>query len=263
MDRCGPPRRTDTVEEVLDALARDGFVVLPRALSPESVAALTEATDRVWELRRGAADDSLHELGFVRHDERFVELVDHPLVLPVVLRLLGWNIYLYHCHLDVHPPRLEAPRWRWHQDGGRQNVDVESRRPLFSVKAGWFLTDVTTPEHGALWIIPGSHVHDSLARPADGGFTPPGAEPLLVEAGSLVLFDRRLWHARGDNTSEVVRKALFYAYSYRWVRTRDLSDLPLWPSEQSDPVRRQLLGGAASPLGHWLPTDDEVPLRMR
>ena len=251
-----------TVEDALDAFARDGFVVLPHALGADEVVTLVEATDRVWEARREAPNDPLHELGFVRRDERFVELVDHPLALPLVRQLLGWNIYLYHCHLDVHPPRVEPPRWRWHQDGGRQNVDVESRRPLFSVKAGWFLTDVTTPEHGALWIIPGSHVHDTLARPKSS-LLPPGAQPLLVEAGSLVLFDRRLWHARGDNTSEIVRKALFYAYSYRWVRPRDVCELPLWPSEPSDPVRRQLLGGAASPLGHWLPTDDEVPLRMR
>jgi ectoine hydroxylase-related dioxygenase (phytanoyl-CoA dioxygenase family) len=250
------------VEEVLETFARDGFVVLPHALGADQVETLVEATDRVWAARRTTPDDPLHELGFVRHDQRFVDLVDHPLVLPIVLRLLGWNIHLYHCHLDVHPGRVEAPRWRWHQDGGRQNVDVESRRPLLSVKAGWFLTDVSTSQHGALWVIPGSHVHDTLARPEDGSLLPPGAEPLLVEAGTAVLFDRRLWHARGDNTSPVARKGLFYAYSYRWVRPRDVSDLPLWPSEPTDPVRRQLLGGAASPLGHWLPTDEDVPLRL-
>jgi len=251
------------MDELLERFARDGFVVLPDVLTDAAHGSLLEAVDDVWAMRRPDSDESLHELGFVRLDERFVELVDHPDLLPLVRELLGWNIYLYHCHLDVHPPRVESPCWRWHQDGGRQNVDVESRRPLFSVKVGWFLTDVTTEEHGPLWIIPGSHVDDTLDRPEDASLRPPDAEPLLVRAGTAVLFDRRLWHARGDNTSSAVRKALFYAYSYRWIRPRDLSDLPLWPSEPEDPVLRQLLGGAQSALGYWLPTGEDVPLRMR
>jgi ectoine hydroxylase len=249
------------VDDVLRRFARDGFVVLPDVLTDAELQSLCGTVDRIWRMRRPDSLEPLHELGFVRLDERFVELVDRPETLPLVQQLLGWN--LYHCHLDVHPPCVEPPRWRWHQDGGRQNVDLESRRPLLSVKVGWFLTDVTGEEHGPLWIIPGSHVHDTLERTEDPALRPTDAEPLLVQAGTAVVFDRRLWHARGDNTSCVVRKALFYAYSYRWIRPRDVSDLPLWPSEPEDPVRRQLLGGAASALGYWLPTEEDVPLRMR
>ena len=28
-----------------------------------------------------------------------------------------------------------------------------------------------------------------------------------------------------------------------------------------DPVWRQLLGAATNPLGHWIPADEDVPLR--
>ena len=250
------------MDDLLARFARDGFVTLPNALDSATLVALRGAVDRVWNLRRPSSDEPLHELGFVRLDDAFVELVDHPAALPLVHALLGWNIYLYHCHLDVHPPRVELPRWRWHQDGGRQNVDLASPRPLLSVKVAWFLTDVPTTEHGALWIIPGSHVFDTLEHPADGSLLPDGAVPLLVSAGAAVFFDRRLWHARGENRSSAVRQALFYAYSYRWIRSRDECDLPLWPAEPRDPVRRQLLGGASSTLGHWLPADEDVPLRL-
>ena len=168
---------------------------------------------------------------------------------------------MYHCHLDVHPPVAEPPRWRWHQDGGRQNVELESPRPRLSVKVAWFLTDVEEPSQGALWIIPGSHREDRLERPASGSLTPPGARPLLVRAGTAVLFDRRLSHARGDNTSNATRKALFYAYTYRWIRMRDDLGLPQTLLDGFDPVRRQLLGAGTSPVGYWIPTDDDVPLR--
>ena len=42
-----------------------------------------------------------------------------------------------------------------------------------------------------------------------------------MAAGDAVFFDRRIWHAAGHNFSPDARKALFYGYSYRWLRPRD------------------------------------------
>jgi ectoine hydroxylase len=241
----------------IDAFERDGYLLIENALGPDEVRRLTAAVDRVWhdEARNGT---SLHRLGFVGLDDAFLELLDHPATLPWVRAALGWNIYLHHCHLDVHPS-LAAPaaRWRWHQDGGRQNVELESPRPRLSVKVAYFLTDVPTAAHGALRVLPGSHHADTLARDRE----PADAVPLLVRAGTAVLFDRRLWHARGDNSSPATRKALFYAYTYRWIRPRD--ELGLDPARFTalTPVRRQLLGAGTSAIGHWIPTDEDVPLR--
>ena len=239
-----------------------GYCVMPGALSERQNGTLLEAVDRVY-TSRVQPGEALHELGFVGLDRRFVELVAHPVTLPVVRRALGWNIHLYHCHLDVHPPlRTDEPEpWRWHQDGGRQNVELDSPRPKLSVKVAYFLTDITGPERGCLWIIRGSHLRDVLERPADGSVRPVGAEPLLVRAGTAVVFDRRLWHARGDNRSRVTRKALFYGYSYRWVRPRDELSLDEAAFFGLDPVRRQLLGAGTSAIGYWIPTEEDVPLR--
>ncbi len=126
-----------------------GFAVLPGALSEAEHERLTAAVDRVYG-ERARPGEPLHELGFVGLDDSFVELVAHPVTLPAVQRALGWNIYLYHCHLDVHPPlRDERPEpWRWHQDGGRQNLELESPRPRLSVKVAYFLTDVSAAEQG-------------------------------------------------------------------------------------------------------------------
>ena len=239
-------------------LNEHGFVVIPGALDREELAMLTHAVD-AFHRRRGGR--TLHELGFLGADERFITLIDHPAAFPLVVETLGWNVYVYHCHLDVHPPSTEPPGWRWHQDGGRQNVDLESPRPRLSMKVAWFLTDVTAAEMGAMWVIPGSHHRDKLDRPADGSLTPPRARPLLVSAGTAVVFDRRLWHARGDNTSHTTRKAVFYAYTYRWIRPRDELAFPPGFLDLLDPVRRQLLGGGTSAIGHWIPTDEDVPLR--
>jgi ectoine hydroxylase-related dioxygenase (phytanoyl-CoA dioxygenase family) len=247
---------------VVDALEQDGFIVVEDALDAAAIRRLTCAVDTVW---RGEAPngEALHRLAFAALDTAFVELVDHPRTLPLVTDKLGWNIYVY--HLDVHPPvPLPLPRaWRWHQDGGRQNVELDSPRPRLSVKVAFFLTDVEDESFGPMWLIPKSHLTETLARPADGGIKPKGAQPLLVRAGTAVVFDRRLWHARGENVSHVVRKALFYAYAHRWIQPRD--ELVVNPAllARLNPVRRQLLGAATSAIGRWIPTDADVPLRAR
>jgi ectoine hydroxylase-related dioxygenase (phytanoyl-CoA dioxygenase family) len=240
------------------ALEEDGYTAVENALAPDELAALIVAVDA---FRHRNGDGALHELGFLGADERFVALVDHGAVLPLVVATLGWNIFMYHCHLDVHPPSTEPERWRWHQDGGRQNLELESPRPRLSVKVAWFLSDVTHAEMGALTVIPGSHRQDRLERPGDGSSLPPGARPLLVSAGTAVVFDRRLWHARGENRSAETRKALFYAYTYRWIRPRDELFLDAALLERQGPIRRQLLGAGTSAIGHWIPTDADVPLR--
>jgi ectoine hydroxylase len=237
-------------------LQQDGYVIVEDALGPEATRRLTDAVDRVWAAERPDGT-ALHLLGFLGRDAAFVELVDHPATFPLVYGELGWNIYVYHCHLDVHPPLDEAPRWRWHQDGGRQNLELESPRPRLSLKVAYFLTDVEAPEQGALRVIPGSHLRDTLPR----GREPEEAIPLLVRSGSAVVFDRRLWHARGDNRSERTRKALFYGYTYRWIRPRDDLGLSAEQLDTLDPVRRQLLGGGTSAIGYWIPTEEDVPLR--
>jgi ectoine hydroxylase-related dioxygenase (phytanoyl-CoA dioxygenase family) len=236
---------------------RDGFVLVPRALDPAQLRRLEAAVDRVWEAETGATGP-LHRLAFVALDDAFLELLDQRPCLDLVTEVLGENIYVYHCHLDVHPPEPVAePRWRWHQDGGRQNVELESPRPRLSVKVAYFLTDVPTAEHGALRVVPGSHRRDSLSREHE----PPDAVPVLVEAGTAVIFDRRLWHARGDNLSEQTRKALFYGYTHRWIRPRD--ELVVDPEQLArlTPLRRRLLGLAEDTSDYWFP--EETALRSR
>ncbi len=251
------------------ALERDGYAVVPGVLGPDHVAQLLEAVDSVWWRHRRRAQEPgappLHLLAFVGQDRRFVELVDHPPVLDVVVDLLGPNVFLYHCHLDVHPPEADPPRtWMWHQDGGVMNRDLETDpRPRMSVKVAYFLSDVSEPGRGNLVVLPGSHLRNRIARPVDDDNDLPGAVPVLAEPGDAVVFDRRLWHMRGRNGSDRTRKALFYAYTYRWVRPRDEMRIPTELAGSLTPVRRQLLGEGADATHFWMPDHVELPVRDR
>jgi ectoine hydroxylase-related dioxygenase (phytanoyl-CoA dioxygenase family) len=102
-----------------------------------------------------------------------------------------------------------------------------------------------------------------IERPANGDNGIADAVPVLALLGTAVLFDRRLWHMRGENRSALTRKALFFAYTYRWVRARDDISIPPELFDMITPVRAQLLGAGSSAIGHWMPGDDDAPLRGR
>ena len=261
-------RRIRLTADQRSRFERDGYLVVQDALDADHVSRLIDAVDTVWATYRDvpavAGADPLHLLAFVGHDPRFLELLDHEPVLSLVVDLLGWNVFMHHCHLDVHPPmRGPVPRkWMWHQDGGIQNHDLETHpRPRMSVKVAYFLTDVGEPGRGNFSVLPGSHLRDTIDRPSNDRNDLPGAVPVLARPGTVVLFDRRLWHMRGENRSALTRKALFLAYTYRWVRARDDVRIPPELFGTITPVRAQLLGAGSSAIGHWMPEDDDAPLR--
>lgn len=245
-----------------------GCLQIENVLSPQQIEALTAATDRAYAAKLAAGHDPTQALfypNFIPDDELFADLVDYERVLPKVWGILGWNIYLYHGHLIVTPPSGQEKHnktFGWHQDSGRVNVEMESHpRPRLSLKVAYFLSDTSVPDRGNFWVIPGSHLCDTIERPADGVGQPDGAVPVLARPGTAVLFDRRTWHTATPNWSDVTRKILFYGYGYRWIRTKDdMTVQHLW--ERSDPIRRQLLGDGVNCNGHFSPTDADVPLRV-
>jgi ectoine hydroxylase len=244
-----------------------GYLMLPDTLSPGQVAALTELADEIHARKVAEGFDPKKGLfypNFIPDSPLFQDLVDYEKILPKVWGILGWNIYLYHAHLIVTPPSGEAPNdktFGWHQDSGRVNAEIECHpRPRLSLKVAYFLSDTSELGRGNFWVVPGTHLSDTLERPGDGVGQPEGAVPVLAKPGTAVLFDRRLWHAGTPNWSDITRKVLFYGYGYRWIRTKDdMTVSSLW--ETSDPIRRQMLGWGVNCNGFYTPTDDDVPLR--
>lgn len=245
---------------------RNGYLVVENALDAPMVERLTAAVDRV-DARERTADtqgklmsvpDILHE------DPALVELVDWPATFPKVWGILGWNIYVYHSHIDLTPPADEAAlKWRvaWHQDSMRVNDELESHpRPRLSLKIGFYLSDTREPDRGNTLIVPGSHLLDEIDCPADGVSNPEGAEPVCVGPGSALIIDRRIWHSRSPNLWNQTRKVVWLGYSYRWLRPKDqMTVTHLYP--QLDPIQRQLLGYCPTANGTYDPTDADVPLR--
>jgi ectoine hydroxylase-related dioxygenase (phytanoyl-CoA dioxygenase family) len=143
------------------------------------------------------------------------KLLTTPKILPKVIDIMGTNTTCYHFHCNVtpgkggsalsegddsdghapnHPDFDSLPCFGFHQDSGLQ-ADCEYRpAPRFSMKAGFFFTDVTNPGMANTWIVPGKHLDADLSRPNNGERGQPhGAIPVCCKANSALLFDRRLW----------------------------------------------------------------------
>jgi ectoine hydroxylase len=234
---------------------RDGFLLIRGALTPDEIGFYRKALDRAYRAAQAggriAPGEAMHQLSAVAHCSEAVGLIDHPATFPYVWSILGWNIHVYHSHLDVHP-RLSARRpfrFEWHQDGGRQNREVETDpRPRLSVKLAYWLSDASEPGRGNMKVVPGSHLANWIAGPPRRDVPwpdPDGATEVTASPGDVLLFDRRLWHARSDNYSDTTRKAVFFGYTYRWIAVRDENDRYLASpgASQLTPVQRQLLGG--------------------
>ena len=244
----------------------NGFLVVEDALDASATARLVEVMDRVdtRERTEALAGKLLSVADVIHEDTALVDLVDWPTTFPKVWGILGWNIYLYHSHLDVTPNEND---WRqdwsvaWHQDSMRVNDEIESNpRPRLSLKVGFYLTDVSESGCGNTLIVPGSHLQNAINCPQDGQSNPPAAEPLCVPAGSAVIVDRRIWHTRSANESELTRKVVWLGYSYRWLRPKDAMTVEhLYP--KLDPIRRQLLGDGVNANGTYDPAPEDVPLR--
>lgn len=281
------PRPARTGYEPIDdsdraAFLQQGFLLLPGVLSEERRAALEASVDRVYAEQRALGNvgptGALHQLGFLTGDDLFGDLLTHPATFPYIWGLAGWNIYSHHNHLDVTPPVPDEapPAWGWHQDGYRQNSDPETlggdaARPMLSLKVGYVLSDLSEPGRGATKVIPGSHLRNTLPRPADPTADQPdpeGTVEIRANPGDCFIFDRRLWHSRSVNRSEHTRKMLFIGYTYRWIRPLD--DMPIdktgaWWANRT-PVQRQLCGEAPHTANYWGVNwngyvDEDIPLR--
>lgn len=249
-----------------DAFNKDGFLIVENALDESMTARLIEVVDRVEARQRNDENRGrlLSVTNVIQEDNALVELVSWPTTLPKVWGILGWNIYLYHSHLDVTPTEnATAQNWSvaWHQDSMRVNDEIESDpRPRLSLKVGFYLTDLAESNGGNTLVVPGSHLQNRLDCPQDGQSSPAGTEPVCVPAGSAMILDRRTWHSRSANTSDKPRKVLWLGYSYRWMSPKDEMTVEhLYPN--LSPIECQLLG-AGSANSAYDPQDEHVPLKI-
>jgi ectoine hydroxylase-related dioxygenase (phytanoyl-CoA dioxygenase family) len=284
------------------AFDEEGFVILENFLTPEELARLSAAADEVIariQKEKGLPPETHFQIrnALAQHDA-FLDLVDHPRIVPLVVDAIGWNIQIRTTHLDYRPPYPDDMRagavgtgrgadqeagYRnvtWHPDLASpeifQGPSLDGRLPFMEIKVFYPLFDMTESGCGNLWLAPGSHKRPPAELHAMGNQVPAEqALELKLLAGSAVLWRTAVWHCVGPNQSPKTRKIVHVGYHYRWLRPTDYIQQDPDLLARCSPIRQQLLGALPSggdPLGadpdiapssqYWLTKNSaDVPLR--
>lgn len=238
------PAARDWVDSVLEDLACRGYSVVEKILTEEECSMWAQRLDRLNDsqiARYGKARlAALGEGGTIRgplhDDERFMGLVRHPAVWPVIERVIGSSAILHLQNGIVVEPHQEHHQAAFHRDFAK---DVVSERPL-SLNA-LFAIDHFTTETGATWWVP--HTHRQSAFPT-ARYLEENAVQVEVRAGAVIFFDSMLVHRAGENRSPVLRRAINQQYTRPFIKQQ--MDYPTLLRGQVDP--ESLL---AQTLGFW------------
>jgi ectoine hydroxylase-related dioxygenase (phytanoyl-CoA dioxygenase family) len=229
---------------------RDGFVVNERAVDDAALARIRSEL-APWlgpDAHRGRNDfegfETNRVYALLAKSPAVAELVEHPWVLSILDEVLEPNPLLS-ANLAINLLPGETAQ-RVHVDDAFYKLAWP--RPMMSVSTIWAI-DEFTADNGATEVIPGSHRWDGV-EPAPN---PRDAVPVVMPAGSVVLFAGTLWHRGGANRSDRARLAITPQYCRPWVRQQEQQILSVGPRAASYSERIQsLLGYSIHPpfMGH-------------
>jgi hypothetical protein len=267
---------------------RDGFLIKPNVLTKDKLVELNRVADRLYRKLGGDPQTGRLEVrNCVTYDPKLLGMVDHPALLPAIVELLGPDIKIRTSELDIRPslpksgdaPKLGRDRLgqpeHWHIDGPLYGYpDVGGLLPMMEVRAGYYLTDLRAPDSGCLCVVSGSHRFDYRLLAQRRVRIPEAAVVRIqVPPGTAILFRTGLWHCSTPNFSNMTRKVLYYAYTYRWVQSSDYFSQPERLLRKCTPIQRQLLGAVVEPKRHplgnvqsrpssfyWFTRPEDIPL---
>lgn len=238
-----------------------GFVHLPGLMEPALVARVRQAFDRSaaahrdkWQsdVRDGRADSRFCDIpNILDCDDVFVDLVDLPSLMPILLSVVGEDVQLNQTHARLFPPGKTFTA-AWHSDlSNAIGIDLAHSHHFF-VKVHYFFEDLR-PDQGCLAFIPGSHSFPvDYPRPRiKDAETSPMVVKVVPKAGDLVLFNTHVLHMALDNDSPAVRKSLIYAYSHFWVKHYANAVPTALERYATTPQRCQLFGVEEEGVLYW------------
>ncbi|MDA1075051.1 MAG: phytanoyl-CoA dioxygenase family protein [Proteobacteria bacterium] len=196
----------------------EGYLVIPGVLSDAQCSALRDEADRVWP--RQASDGTFRRFEDISlWGQSFVDLMDHPKVLPVLIELIGSRLRIDHDYcifmrqgdasMPVHggPRRIETDHWYYYSDGIMRNGLTVATYALNDSKEG----------DGGFVCIPGSHKTNFMQNLPESvrnhDVQPHYVRNPPIGRGDVLIFTEALMHGTRAWCGNAERRALLYKYS--------------------------------------------------
>ena len=204
------------LDGMLEALERDGFAVATGVLPTATVDELRrDLLPRLQHSGRNAFEGHATQrlYGVLEQTDTCDLLVDHPLILGLIDRVLEPNYLLSQLQaINILPG--EAAQLLHYDDAFYR---WPRPRPALGVATIWAIDDFTAA-NGATVVIPGSHRWgERMPTPDDAR----EVRPVVMPAGSVVVFLGTLWHGGGANRSDASRLAVTAQYCAPWCRPQE------------------------------------------
>lgn len=268
----------------------DGFFLVDDALTSAELDELIPVIDdlyaKYYRERNLGPYDAFQWRNVVALHPVFRKLLDHPKLLPLVVDVIGYNIQLRTSHLDVRPPMAPETAQKalgagdsffpWHSDAPNFGwPTVEGVIPYMEMKIGYYLTDLTPHNSGAICVARGSHKRPQKDASGNYIIDPKDIVEVNVRPGTALIWRTALLHCVTPNLSDHARKCLYYGYHPRWIRPSDYDHQDPAVLAGCTPIQRQLLGELGTGLNnyngddplvqpvsrYWRPQDEDIPLK--
>jgi ectoine hydroxylase-related dioxygenase (phytanoyl-CoA dioxygenase family) len=213
------PESTEA-EAVVEALRRDGVVVVDRLAAPEQMDRIRDELAPWMEATPFGPDAftgrrTRRTGGLVARSATCRELVMHPLVLGAVGKVLA-KATSFQLHLtQVIGIGPEEPAQLIHRDQWAFDFFPFPKGYEVQCNTIWAMTDFTA-DNGATRVIPGSNHYEDGLR-----FVEAETEPAEMEKGSVVFYTGSLYHGGGANRSASRRDGINLTYNASWLRQEE------------------------------------------
>lgn len=241
---CENPARTATDAAGWSAqLARDGYCIIPDAVSPRLARCLDDDLGPAFETtpfcQGGFYGSRTKRFGRLLSRSAFAEaFVRHPLILAIAQNILGQWCDTIQLNLTqaiaLHPGALpQLP----HRDQDMWRGSIGETEYLVNVM--WPFTDYRA-DNGATLIWPGTHGLAAL------GATPEAAPVIAgMQPGSALVFLGSTLHGAGGNDSTDIRRGMIVSYCLGWLKPYENQWLAYPP-----PVARHFSAELAALVGY-------------
>ena len=226
------------VDEILGHLDEEGYCIIEEVIPPDKVGGIRDSVFATHKTQAEEADANAAKLrgqghrigatgvrvvvGFLNFDQSFAPYLADERIVGTAEKLFGPFVRITNVNALLNYPKND--RGYWHADWpfnqtNASHVPAPYADAVLRLSSIWMLTDFS-PHTGGTLVIPGSHrtrTNPSGGDVHDREAPHPAEMQISGAAGSVMLFDSRLWHCVTTNESAEPRIAMNVGYAPWWL----------------------------------------------